>query len=337
MGRPVWSGVITFGLVTVPVQLFTATDSHTVHFHQLVRGTGDRVRNQRVNARTGKSVDADDIVKGYDLGEGEHVVVEPEELSDIAPGRSQVIEVSGFVELGEVEPVFFDRTYYLAPRGEAYTKVYDVLRASLLQSGKIGVATFVMRSKEYLVAVRAQENVLVLHTLHWADEVRDPGPELPALPGHSEATEKERKTAQQLIDSLTVPWQPEEFEDTYEQRVRELVEAKRNGEEIVTGEEPPEATNVVDLEQALRRSVEHARSGGRGTAGRRTAKGSGKKQKSGGGKRSGKASGSVDPAGLTKSELYERAAEQEVRGRSSMTREQLVEALGGPGRRRKAS
>lgn len=122
MARPVWAGVLSFGLVSLPVGLYTATDSHTIHFHQLQRGTSDRIRNKRINERTGEEVPLEEIVKGYDTGE-EYVIDEPKELEDIAPGRSQVLEISGFVDLDEVEPMYFDKTYYLAPRGKEYGKV----------------------------------------------------------------------------------------------------------------------------------------------------------------------------------------------------------------------
>ncbi|MFF4825090.1 Ku protein [Streptomyces sp. NPDC001312] len=182
MARAIWTGVITFGLVTVPVGLYTSTEDHTVHFHQLQRGTSDRIRNRRVNERTGDEVDTGDIVKGYEIDDGEYVVVEPDELDDIAPGRSRTIDISDFVDLDDIEPVYFDRTYYIAPSGKEYTKVYELLRAALAEANKAGIATFVMRNRQYLTALRAEGEVLVLQTLHWADEVRDPGQELPELP-----------------------------------------------------------------------------------------------------------------------------------------------------------
>ncbi|MFJ9821792.1 Ku protein, partial [Streptomyces sp. NPDC101151] len=153
MARAIWTGVVTFGLVTVPVGLYTATGSHTVHFHQLQRGTADRIRNKRVNERTGREVDATDIVKGFEVGEGQYVVVEPDELDEVAPGRSKAIDISDFVDLDRIEPVYFDRTYYLAPRGKEYIKVYELLRAALAEADKVGIATFVMRGKQYLCAV----------------------------------------------------------------------------------------------------------------------------------------------------------------------------------------
>ncbi|OEV29882.1 DNA repair protein [Streptomyces nanshensis] len=333
MARPVWSGVITFGLVTVPVQLFAAVQDHAVHFHQLQRGTGDRVRNRRVNERTGKRVDYDDIVKGYDAGDGRHVVVEQDELDGIAPGRSQVIEVRGFVELDEVEPAFFSGTYYLAPRSDEYGRVYRLLRTALAETGKAGVATFVMHGREYLVVLRAGDDVLELHTLHWADEIRDPRRDLPRLPGRERPGGKELDSARQLIDAMTTRWRPEDFEDTYEKKVRQLVEAKRDGEETARAEEPPEATNVVDLEDALRRSVERA--GSR----REPARTSGAPSRSGSG--SGPRSGSPDGArllsDLSKRDLYERAADEDVQGRSRMNRQQLIRALSDRHRTRTAS
>ncbi|MBL1068640.1 Ku protein [Streptomyces sp. 7-21] len=338
MARPIWSGVLTFGLVTVPVRLFTATEDHTVHFHQLQRGTSDRVRRKQVNERTGKDVSYDQIVKGYDLGEGEHVIVEPRELEDIAPGKSRTIDISGFVDLDAIEPVYFVRTYYAAPSGEEYGKVYELLRQALERSHKAGVATFVMRGKQYLIALRAQARCLVLHTLHWADEVRDPVRELPELPQAAQASEAELRTAEQLIDALTIDWRPEDFHDTYEERVCDLVRAKAEGKEIVTAEGPPEATNVVDLMDALRRSVDQTRGRGSETSGKPSGKAAGKasgkasgtarggsprRKKSGG---AGKGPGE-DVAGMSKEELYQRASALGVRGRSRMNRDQLADAV----------
>jgi DNA end-binding protein Ku len=174
MARAIWTGVITFGLVTVPVGLYTTAEDHTVYFLQLQRGTSDRIRNRRVNERTGDEVDTSDIAKGFETDEGEYVIVEPEELDEIAPGRTQPIDTSDFVDLDAIEPVYFNRTYYIAPRGKGCTRVYELLRAALSQANKVGIATFVMRDKQYLTALRAEDRVLVLQTLHWADEVRDP-------------------------------------------------------------------------------------------------------------------------------------------------------------------
>lgn len=404
MARAIWTGVITFGLVTVPVGLFSATEDHTVHFHQLQRGTSDRIRNRRVNERTGEEVAPSDIVKGFEMAEGEYVVVDPAELDDIAPGRSQTIEISDFVDLDAIEPVYFARTYYLAPRGKEYLKVYELLRAALAETGRVGLATFVMRGKQYLTALRAEDGILVLQTLHWADEVRDPSRELPELPSGRAARDKELEMAVRLVDALSGPWEPGRYHDTYQEKVRELVRAKAEGREIASAEQPPRATNVIDLMEVLQGSLDRARtaagrsSSGR-TAGLRTArsrageaapegdeaagparrtdtgpagksavegpagKGAAGKRPAGkgggttgaGGKRatakgagarkdrSRKARASGGPGGqakselrqLSKAELYRRATDQDLPGRSRMNREELIDALAGAGRRRK--
>ncbi|MEV7068584.1 Ku protein [Streptomyces collinus] len=360
MARAIWTGVVSFGLVSVPVGLYSATEDHTVHFHQLQRGTADRIRNRRVNERTGDEVNTGDIVKGYEVGEGEYVIVEPEELDEIAPGRSQTIDITDFVDLEKIEPVFFDRTYYLAPRGEEYTKVYELLRAALAQSNRVGVATFVMRGKQYLTALRAEDKVLVLQTLHWADEVRDPRKELPELPSGRASKGKELEMALQLIDSLEGPWDPSRYRDTYQEKVRELVKAKAEGQEVAAAEEAPTATNVVDLMQALQGSIDQAGGGPRKSTGpkskqseparkkaRKPAAKTAKKpaarkappkaSRASADSRAQRGVGKRELRQLSKAELYERATEHDVPGRSRMSHEELVDALARAGRRRKKS
>ncbi|QNS02656.1 non-homologous end joining protein Ku [Streptomyces xanthii] len=305
MARAVWGGALTFGLVSLPVRLFTATDSHAVHFHQLERGTSDRVRNRRVNERTGDEVPLDAIVKGYDVGD-EYVLVEPGELDDIAPGRSKSLEIDGFVDLDDIAPVFFDKTYYLAPKGKDFGKTYALLAKAMEHQDKAAIATFVMRNREYLVAVKAESGLLTLHTLHWADEIRDPR-KLDSLPGRVKVSDREVRMAERLIDELSMEWDPEEFHDTYQERVARLVEAKRTGEPVERADPPAESTNVVDLMDALRASVDRAKK-------------------------------PTDLGSLTKKELYEKAAEAGVPGRSSMNRDELVKALSETsGRRRSAA
>ncbi|MER7775283.1 Ku protein [Streptomyces sp. NPDC096191] len=327
MARAIWTGVITFGLVSVPVGLFTATEDHTVHFHQLQRGTSDRIRNRRVNQRTGDEVDAADIVKGFEVSDGEYVVVEPGELDEIAPGRSRTLEITDFVDLDRIEPVYFGRTYYVAPRGEEYLKVYELLRTALAETGKAGVATFVMRNRQYLTALRAEGRVLLLQTLHWADEVRDPVEELPELPKGRVGRGKELDMALRLVDALSGPWDPERYHDTYQEKVRELVRAKAEGEEIAVAEEAPRATDVVDLMDVLRGSLEQAR----GTGGKRP---SAPRKKAAAPSRGARPKRS-ELRELSKAELYQRATEQDIAGRSKMSRGQLVDALAGAGGRRK--
>ncbi|MEU6546335.1 Ku protein [Streptomyces sp. NPDC046859] len=344
MARAIWTGVITFGLVSVPVGLYTATQDHSVHFHQLQRGTSDRIRNRRVNERTGDEVSGDDIVKGFEAADGEYVVVEPDELDEIAPGRSRTIEISDFVDLDEIEPVYFARTYYLAPRGEEHLKVYELLRAALEKANRVGVATFVMRGKQYLTALRAEEKVLMLQTLHWADEVRDPVRELPQLPERRAGSGRELDMALQLVDALSGPWDPSRYRDTYEEKVRELVRAKAEGQEIAPAEEAPTATNVVDLMDVLQGSIDRARSGREKRGGERggTRRGRTSPPRSpstsapkGSARKTSAAPEQSELRELSKAELYERATEREIPGRSRMSRQELIDALAGSGRRRK--
>lgn len=352
MARATWTGVITFGLASLPVGLYTATEDHTVHFHQLERGTADRIRNRRVNERTGEEVPAEDIVKGYELTEGEYIVVEPDELDEIAPGRSQTIDISDFVDLADIELAYFDRTYYIAPRGKEYTKVYALLRTALAEADKAGIATFVMRGKQYLTALRAESKLLVLQTLHWADEVRDPSRELPELPEKRGGPGKELEMAVRLIDAMSTQWEPGRYRDTYQQKVRELVKAKAEGREIEAAEQAPKATNVVDLMTVLENSLDQARGTGRETTGPQRKKPSRQAARKPAAKTAKKTARKAPPrtartstAGrgrgelreLSKAALYQRAAEQDLPGRSKMSREQLVDALTRAGRRRKAS
>ncbi|MFD0277282.1 Ku protein [Kitasatospora sp. NPDC127111] len=359
MARPVWTGVLSFGLVTVPVALYTATRSHDVRFHQLQRGTSDRVRNKRVNERTGREVDFGDIVKGYEVTEGEYVIVEPDELEQISPGRSKTIDIGGFVDLAEVDPIFFDKTYYLGPRGKEYAKVYALLVEALEHANKAGLAMFSMRGKEYLTAVRSEGGLLELHTMHFADEVRDPRTEVDNLPEKVDLSEQEVKTAEQLIGALAIDWEPEDWHDTYEEQVRKLIEDKLAGREIAVSAGPePEATNVIDLMDALRRSLDTAREGkaaerakkpsGRSApaAAARTPKTTGGKKSTSAktatatratGKKRASATGAQQLSQLTKAELYKRATDLDIPHRSTMTRDQLQEALEQAGRPRRAA
>ncbi|MFI1648570.1 Ku protein [Streptomyces avidinii] len=325
MARPVWAGTLSFGLVSLPVGLYTATDSHTIRFHQLERGTADRIRNRRVNERTGDEVQLDDIVKGYDAG-GEYVLVEPEELDEIAPGRSRSLDISGFVDLDEVDPIFFDKTYYLGPRGAEYGKVYSLLEQALSEAGKAGIATFVMRQHEYLVALKAENGILTLHTLHWADEIRDPKTEIDKLPGRARASKKELKMAEQLIEALSMTWDPGDFHDTFQEKVAALIAAKQAGETVEKAEAPAKPTGVVDLMEALRASVERAGSP-KTTGGKATASGRTTAAKKPTAKKRVRSAPTEDLSGLSKADLYKRAAAADVSGRSQMTRDDLVKAL----------
>jgi DNA end-binding protein Ku len=332
MVRAIWTGSISFGLVSIPVGVYSATQDHTVHFHQFERGTADRVRNQRVNERTGDEVEYGDIVKGADVGDGKHVVVEPDELEAIAPGRSRNLEISEFVDLDEIDPIYYQRTYWLAPTGEEYHRPYALLLQALSDSNRAAIGTFVMRGKEYLAAIRPARDVLALETLYFADEIRDPHEELD-LPSPREVRkdDKELAMAMRLIDAMSAPWKPEQYHDSYRSRVEKLIEDKREGREIVSEAEPPDPTDMTDLLAALQRSVEAARGkGGSGSeqAGAEKRSGSKKAGKERSGEKAGKEEKrEKDLGSATKSELLERARELDVSGRSSMSKEQLADAV----------
>jgi DNA end-binding protein Ku len=324
VARAIWTGSIAFGLVSIPVGVFSATEDHTIHFHQFQRGTSDRVRNKRVNERTGREVEFDEIVKGADVGDGEHVIVEPDELDSVAPGRSRSLEISDFVDLDEIDPIYFNRTYWLAPTGDEYARPYALLRQAMSATNRAAIGTFVMRGKEYLAAIRADGDVLALHTLYFADEVRDPA-ELDNVPGKRAkgGSDKEIDMATGLIESMSAPWKPERYRDSYQDRVRKLIKDKRKGREIVTESEPAEPTGMSDLLEALQRSVEAARGGAK--KGAATKKKDAPKQKGGAQKKSKRAE--PDLSSASKSELLAMARELKVSGRSSMNRDQLVDAL----------
>jgi DNA end-binding protein Ku len=203
MARAIWSGAINFGLVTVPVELYSATEDHTVHFRQFERGTSDRIRYKRVNERTGDEVAFENIVKGYDLGDGDYVLVEQDELDQIAPGRSRSIDIESFVDIEDIDPLYFQKSYWLAPSKEEFGRAYGLLMQAMAKTKRAGIARFVMRGKEHIAAVRAGEGVLVLDTLLFAEDVRDPSKELKKLPVSVEEAPAEPTKVVDLFEALS--------------------------------------------------------------------------------------------------------------------------------------
>jgi DNA end-binding protein Ku len=315
MARALWTGFVTFGLVSVPVGMFRATDDQTVHFNQLNKNTGNRIRYKKVDEVTGDEVSSSDIVNGHDMGDGEYVIVTKEELKDAAPGKSELMEISDFVDLAAIDPVYFRQSYYLAPRGKGADRAYSLLRQAMQESNKIGIATLVLRDKEHLVAIRPADDVLILETMYFPAEIRTPSEELESLPEKASFEGRELTVAKTLVESLTVDWEPERYHNTYRSRVEELIEAKREGKSVVAKTEKPK-TNVVDLMSALEASVA------------RTGKKPGSPSKNG---KSAKAPATKAPAPelekLSKAKLSELAAEFDIAGRSSMNKEDLVTAL----------
>jgi DNA end-binding protein Ku len=263
MARAIWSGVMSFGLVSVPVEIYSATEAHEPSFHQFERGTNDRIRYQRVNERTGKEVDYGDIVKGAEVSRGKYVMIEQDELDAVAPGRSRSLEIQRFVDLDEIDPIHFAKSYYLGPNGDEAKKPYALLRDAMARANRGAIASFVMRGKEYLATVRADKDVLVLETMFFADEIRDPKDEIGNVPSRVKVSPQELKMAGQLIESMAGPWNPKDYRDTYTDRVNRLIRAKAKNKTYEPADEAPQATNVVDLTEALRASVDAARKGGR--------------------------------------------------------------------------
>lgn len=262
MPRAIWSGSISFGLVNIPVKLYSGVRDHKVHFHQLDKKSGSRIRYEKVAEKTGKEVDSDDIQLGYEMGKGELVVVDPGELDDLRPRTTKTIDISDFVDLAEVDPVYYNRTYWLAPDGEAASRAYRLLVAAMEQRGRVGIGMVVMRNRQYLAAIRPREGALALSTMRFADEVIDVG-DIDGVPSKSVKVEaKEKQLATQIIDSLAGPWKPEKYHDTYTEEVRELIAAHQKGRDVVVEEAPAAQAEVVDLMQALEASLKAARSRG---------------------------------------------------------------------------
>ncbi|HWM74978.1 MAG TPA: Ku protein [Nocardioides sp.] len=259
MARAIWTGSVSFGLVNVPVGLYSATQDHDVHFHQFEKGTSSRVRNQRVNEDTGDEVAYRDVVKGAEVGDG-YVMLTQEELESVEPGRSRTIDITDFVDAAEIDPVYYQKSYYLAPSDETANKAYMLLVKAMTKAGRIGVATFVMRGKQYLAAIRPQDKVLVLETMFFADEVRDPAEEIDQLPARTQVSGKDLDMAVSLVKSLTTPWKPDNYQDTYADRVKKLIEAKKKNREVVVAEDAEQSSEkVVDLMSALQASVDAAK------------------------------------------------------------------------------
>jgi DNA end-binding protein Ku len=264
MPRTIWKGALNFGLVNVPVGLYTATQDKTVHFNQFEEGTSDRIRYKKVNERTGVEVPAGRIVKGYDLGGGEYVLLTEDELDAAEPEKSKLIEITDFVDLDQIDPVYYRSTYYLAPEGEAANKAYALLRQVMREANKVAIGTVVMRNKEYPVAIRPDDDVLKLETMYFADEIRSPTKDLPDLPSANEVTDREVQMASLLLESMESDWDPEKYQDTHRLQLESIIEAKRQGNEIVTGvEAEPVSTKVVDLMEVLSASIDSVKAGRR--------------------------------------------------------------------------
>ena len=260
MARAIWSGSISFGLVNIPIKLFNAVSRKNVSFNQIDSRTGSRVKMQRVSAADGTEVPYEAIVKGYELSPDRYVLIEPEELDNLDPEATHTIDIEEFVRLDEIDPIFYDAAYYVAPV-KGTEKPYALLVKAMEEEGKVAIARFVMRTKQYLAAVRPKDGKLLVSTMVYADEVI-PAEEVSDLDGIEDidVSERELLMAKQLIDSLTADFAPERFRDEYRDKVLELIEQKAAGvETIVEAPAAVEETKVVDLLAALEASVKEAR------------------------------------------------------------------------------
>ena len=255
MARAIWSGAISFGLVNVPVKLYSATSPKSVRFHQLSSKTGVRIRQKRVDPSTDEEVPYDDIVKGYEITPDRYVTIDPDELDALDPKATKTIDIEEFVNLDEIDPIFYDHSYYLAPTAGG-AKPYRLLLDAMRESGKVGIGKVVLRSKQQLCALRPTDEVLTLTTMLWGDEVLSPD-RLDELESVEEApaSDRELKMAEQLIDSLSAQWDPGEFRDEYRERVMDLIERKAAGEEITPQPQAEEPAAAPDLMAALEASL----------------------------------------------------------------------------------
>jgi DNA end-binding protein Ku len=258
MPRPIWSGAISFGLVTIPVKLYNAVSKKSVSFNQLDDRTGSRIKLKKVSALDGDDVPEEHIVKGYEVSKDRYVIVDPDELEQFMPVATRQIDLEEFVDLVEIDPIYFDSPYYLAP--DKIAKPYRLLAEAMAAAGKVGIGRFVMRNKQYVAAIRPVDGHLVLSTMVYADEVVAPASidELESL-GDTEISAKERKMAEALVESLAAPFEPDKYQDAYREQVLDLLARKASGEELEAPAPAASAPQVIDLMAALEASVKAAK------------------------------------------------------------------------------
>jgi len=252
MPASVWSGYLTFGLISMPVRLYSGARSTRIGFHMLHRDDLTRVKQQLYCPHDERVIERSEIVKGYEYRKGEYVVVEPEEIKKIEPKTAKAMEILEFVKEEEIDPVYFESSYYLAP-DEAGKKPYALLSRAMKDSGYLAVAKLAMHNREYTVLLRPHQGGLMLHTMFYQEEIR----EAPALDtNHGQLKEGELKVAHQLIEALAAKWEPEKYRDTFEENLKKLIKARMEGGEVTTVEKPRKQAPPTDLMAALRQSLE---------------------------------------------------------------------------------
>ncbi|WP_106495973.1 non-homologous end joining protein Ku [Lentibacillus sp. Marseille-P4043] len=253
-----WKGTISFGLVNIPVKMHAATENKDVKLRQLHKECQSPIKYERVCPVCDREVKNDEIVKAYEYAKNKFVVLDDEELEALKKEQEdKAVEIADFVKLEEIDPIYFEKSYYLSPN-EGGAKAYGLLRAALKDSGKIGIAKMIIRSKEQLAVIRVYENTLVVETIHYPDEVRQVQ-DVPNVPEEVEQTQKELDTAKMLVDQLTTEFDPEKYNDDYRTALLDLIEEKKNKEQVVTGDEKPAPDNVTNLMDALQASLDRAK------------------------------------------------------------------------------
>lgn len=274
MSRSMWKGAISFGLVNIPVELYTAIERREPAFHMLNKEGTCRLRRKLYCPETGEEYEYRDTAKGYEIAPDQYVLVQPEELEQLKPAGGRSIDIQQFVEFDEIDSIYFNHSYYVAP-GEHGAKGYALLAEAMKRSHRVGIAKFVMRNSEYLAALRvADGRTIILETMYYAEDIR-PAENI-GIPSDAKVDQKELKLAQQLIESLHAKFAPEAFKNEYRERVEELLRRKSEGKEIVLPEaKRPETGKIVDLMEMLKRSVEKEKAppGGRKRGGARSGRG----------------------------------------------------------------
>ncbi|SFE81226.1 non-homologous end joining protein Ku [Alteribacillus iranensis] len=250
-----WKGSIQFGLVNIPIKMHAATEDKDVSFRSLHHKCHTPIKYEKICPVCEEKVEKEDIVKGYETTNGSFVIVTEEELASLKKAaEDKAVEILDFINIDEIDPIYFNRSYYLGPN-DGGTRAYALLRQALADSRKVGIAKIMIRSKEQLAVLRVYNKTLLMETLHYPDEIRDAA-DVPNVPGEENVAEKELDTAKMLIDQLTAPFEPEKYEDDYRKRLLELISAKEKGEETVTAKKEPKKDNVTDLMEALQASVD---------------------------------------------------------------------------------
>ncbi|MEC2223198.1 MULTISPECIES: non-homologous end joining protein Ku [Heyndrickxia] len=253
-----WKGTISFGLVNIPIKLHAATEDKDIKLRSLHKKCHSPIRYEKVCPVCEEELDAKEIVKGYEIAKGKFVVLEEEELEELRKQTEEkAVEIMDFLDMREIDPVYFNRSYYMSPN-EGGVKAYGLLRKALIESEKVGLARIVMRSKEQLAVIRVYENTLLMETIHYPDEVRKAS-DVPNVPQDDEVSKKEIETAILLIDQLTTSFEPEKYTDEYRSNLMALIESKRTGKKLVTAKVKEPENNVTDLMAALQASIDRAK------------------------------------------------------------------------------